>query len=126
MPAHLVPASSNGRICGCLASFAQDAEHSLAALYYCVREIYDERAAHSAAEEWLQVFEERLEGSSDLPELTRITAAAIALFVSTIAKPSASFTLDSVQCEASSSRFMLNRQCAHRVERRAPSGLFEC
>jgi hypothetical protein len=27
-------------------------------------------------------FEQRLEGSSDLPELTRITAAAIALFVS--------------------------------------------
>jgi hypothetical protein len=40
------------------------------------------RCSHGAAECWLQVFEERLEGSSDLPELTRITAAAIALFVS--------------------------------------------
>jgi hypothetical protein len=39
-------------------------------------------AAHAAADCWLRVFEERLEGSSELPELTRITAAAIALFVS--------------------------------------------
>ena len=33
---------------------------------------------------WLRTFEERLEGSSDLPELTRITATAIALFVSLV------------------------------------------
>jgi len=31
---------------------------------------------------WLRVFEEQLEGSSELPELTRITATAIAVFVS--------------------------------------------
>jgi hypothetical protein len=93
MPADLVPASC------CLASFTRDSERSLAALYYCVREIHDERAAHSAAEGWLKVFEERLEGSSGLPELTRITAAAIALFVSTIGKAPASLTLDSPQCE---------------------------
>ena len=40
------------------------------------------RQAHAAADCWLRVFEERLEGSRDLPELTRITATAIALFVS--------------------------------------------
>jgi hypothetical protein len=49
--------------------------------------VYDERAAQSAAEGCLQVFEDRLEGSGDLPELTGITAAAIALFVSTLARP---------------------------------------
>jgi hypothetical protein len=70
MAAHLLIASSNGKTCGCLASFMQDAERSLAALYYCVLETYDERAAHSAAESWLQILEERLEGPSDLPSGT--------------------------------------------------------
>ena len=84
---HYAVGRSNCKTCSCLASFAQDAERSLAALYYCVRETYGERAAYGAAEEWLQVFEERLEGASGLPELTRITAAAIALFVTSVAKP---------------------------------------
>ena len=53
-----------------------------AALYWCVRTSYGDDAPRAAADCWLRVFEEQLEGSSDLPELTRITATAIALFVS--------------------------------------------
>jgi len=49
--------------------------------------VYDERGAQSAAEGWLQVFEDRPEGSGDLAELPGITEAAIALFVSTMARP---------------------------------------
>jgi hypothetical protein len=63
-------------------NFTSDAERWLAALYWCVRTSYGDDAAHAAAECWLQVLEEQLEGSSDLPGLTRITATAIALFVS--------------------------------------------
>jgi len=59
--------------CACLESFTQDAECSLAALYGCVREIHDGRAAYSTAESWLQVFEERLGGPNSLPKLERIT-----------------------------------------------------
>ena len=79
---HLVHASSNSKIRGSPENFILDAERWLAALYWCVRKSYGDDSAHGAAECWLQIFEERLEGSSDLPELTRITAAAIALFVS--------------------------------------------
>jgi hypothetical protein len=82
MDGHLVPASSNSTIRDSLENFTLDAERWLAALYWCVRTSYGDDAAHAAADCWLRVFEERLEGSSDLPELTRITAAAIALFVS--------------------------------------------
>jgi hypothetical protein len=100
MVVHLFPVSTKGNTCTCLASFTQDAERSLAALYYCVRETYDERAAHSTAETWLQILEERLEESSDLPDLTSITAAAIALFVSNIVISSAGHALDSPHREA--------------------------
>jgi hypothetical protein len=79
---HLVPASSNSKFRCSLENFTLDAERWLAALYWCVRTSYGDDAAHGAADCWLRVFEERLEGSSELPELTRITAAAIALFVS--------------------------------------------
>ena len=82
MDRHLVPVSSNSTIRGSLENFTLDAERWLAALYCCVRTSYGDDAAHGAAECWLGVFEKRLRGSSDLPELTRITAAAIALFVS--------------------------------------------
>jgi hypothetical protein len=82
MDGHLVPASSNSTIRDSLENFTLDAERWLAALYWCVRTSYGDDAAHAAADCWLRVFEERLEGSSDLPELTRITAAAIALLVS--------------------------------------------
>ena len=82
MDGHLVPASSNSTIRHSLENFTLNAERWLAALYWCVRTSYGDDAAHGAAECWLQVFEERLEGSSDLPELTKITATAIALFVS--------------------------------------------
>ena len=82
MDGHLVPVSSNSTIRDSLENFTLNAERWLAALYWCVRTSYGNDAAHGAAECWLQVLEERLEGSSDLPELTRITAAAIALFVS--------------------------------------------
>ena len=58
MPAQFVPATSNAKTC--LTSFMQDAERSLAALYYSAREICGEQAAHSAAEEWLRIFDERL------------------------------------------------------------------
>ena len=78
MDGHLVPASSNSKIRCSLENFALDAERWLAALYWCVRTSYGDEAAHAAADCWLRVFE----GSSGLPELTRITAAAIALFVS--------------------------------------------
>ena len=82
MDGHLVPASSNSDIRYFLENFTLDAERWLAALYRCVRTNYGDDAAHLAADCWLRVFEERLERSSGLPELTRITAAAIALFVS--------------------------------------------
>ena len=80
MDGHLVLASSKIRCT--LENFTLDAERWLAALYWCVRTSYGDDAAHAAAECWLQVFEKRFGESSDLPELTRITAAAIALFVS--------------------------------------------
>ena len=79
---HLVSVSSNSTIRGVLQDFTSDAERWLAALYWNVRADYNADAARAAAECWLQVFEEHLEGSSDLPELTRITVEAIALFVS--------------------------------------------
>jgi hypothetical protein len=82
MDGHLVPVTSNSTIRSSLENFTLDAEHWLAALYCCVRTSYGDDAAHGAAECWLRVFEERLRQSSDLPELTRITAATIALFVS--------------------------------------------
>ena len=82
MDGHLVPVRSNSTIRGSLESFTLDAERWLSALYRCVRTGYGDDAAHAVADCWLRVFEERFEGSSDLPELTRITAAAIALFVS--------------------------------------------
>ena len=82
MDGHLVPASSNSKPRCSLKNFTLDAEYLLAALYWCVGTSYGDDAADAAADCWLRVFEERLEGSSDLPELTRITAAAIALFVS--------------------------------------------
>lgn len=82
MDAHLVPPGSNSKAGCSLENFTLNAERWLAALYWCVRTSYGYDAARAAADCWLTVFEERLEGSSDLPELTRITAAAIALFVS--------------------------------------------
>ena len=97
MDKHLVPPSSNLVIRGCLENFTSDAERWLAALYWCMRTSYGDDAAQGAAECWLRVFEEQLERSSNLPELTGITAAGIALFISTIAKPSATFTLDATQ-----------------------------
>ena len=84
MDGHLVPASSNSKIRCSLENFTLDAERWLAALHWCVRNNYGDDAAHAAADCWLLVFEERLEGPSDIPELTRITAEAIALFVSNI------------------------------------------
>jgi hypothetical protein len=81
MDGHLVPVSSNSTIRDSLENLTLDAERWLAALYWCVQTSYGDDAAHGAAECWLQVFEERFGGSSDLPELTRIAAAAIALFV---------------------------------------------
>ena len=82
MDGHLVLANSDSKIRRSLENFTLDAERWLAALYWCVRTSYGDDAAHAAADCRLRVFEEQLEGSSDLPELTRITAAAIALFVS--------------------------------------------
>ena len=83
MDGHLVPAGSNSGTRCFLENFTLDAERWLSALYRCVRTGYGDDAAHAVADCWLRVFEERFEGSSDLPELTRITAAAIALFAST-------------------------------------------
>ena len=97
MDGHLVPASFNSKIRCSLENFTLDAERWLAALYWCVRTSYGNNAAHAAANCWLRVFEERLEGSSGLPELTRITAAAIALFVSNHRQPSTNLTLDAAQ-----------------------------
>ena len=82
MEGHPDPASSNSKIRGSLKNFTLYAERWLAALYWCARTSYGDDAAHAAADCWLRVFEEGLEGSSGLPELTKITAAAIALFVS--------------------------------------------
>jgi hypothetical protein len=82
MDGHLVPASSNSTIRDSLENFTLDAERWLAALYWCVRTSCGNDAADAAADCWLRVFEERLEASSGLPELTGITAAAVALFVS--------------------------------------------
>jgi hypothetical protein len=85
MDGHLVPASSNSDIRCFLENFTLDAERWLAALYRCVRTGYGNDAADAVADCWLRVFEEQLEGSSGLPELTRITATAIAVFVSRLA-----------------------------------------
>ena len=85
MDGRLVPASSNSKIRCSLENFTLDAERWLAALYRCVGASYGDDAAHTAADCWLRIFEEQLEESSYLPELTRITAAAIALFVSRLA-----------------------------------------
>ena len=82
MNGHLVLTSSDSNIRRSLENFTLDAERWLAALYWCVRTSYGDDTARAAADCWLRVFEEQLEGSSDLPELTRITATAIALFVS--------------------------------------------
>ena len=82
MDGHLVPASSNSKSRCSLENFTLDAERWLAALYWCIRTSDGDDAAHAAAACWLRVFEERLEGSSGLPELTRITSASIAVFVS--------------------------------------------
>jgi hypothetical protein len=82
MDGHLVLASSDSKIHCSRENFTLDAERWLAALYWCVRTSCGNDAAHASADCWLRVFEERLEGSSGLPELTRITATAIALFVS--------------------------------------------
>jgi hypothetical protein len=90
MTAHIARASSNDEIRGCLASFTQDAERSLAAVYHCFEEIYGDRAARSTAEAWLRILEERLEEPGELLELTAIRAAAIAFSVSNLVKPPAS------------------------------------
>ena len=82
MDGHLVLTSSDSNIRCSLENFTLDAERWLAALHWCVQTSYGDDAAHAAADCWLRVFEEQLEGSSDLPELTRITVTAIALFVS--------------------------------------------
>lgn len=62
--AHLVPGSSNSKIRCSLANFTLDAERWLTALYQCVRTGYGDDAAQAAADCWLRVFEERLEGSA--------------------------------------------------------------
>ena len=91
-----VPADSNSIIRGSLESFTLDAERWLVALYWCVRTSHGDDAAQGAVECWLRVFEEELERSSGVPELTRITTAAIDLFISTAATPSA-HRLSSIQ-----------------------------
>ena len=83
MDGHLVLASSASKIrSSSLDNFTLDAERWLAALYWSVRTGYGNDAAYAATDSWLRVFEERLQGSSGLPELTTITAAATADFVS--------------------------------------------
>ena len=82
MDRHLVPTTSNSKIHCPLENVTSDAERWLAALYRCVRTSYGDDAALAAADCWLRVFEEQLEGSNGLPELKRITAAAIAVFLS--------------------------------------------
>lgn len=79
---HFVPSACDRKIHCSLEDFTLDAERWFAALYWCVRTSYGDDAADAAADCWLRVFEEQLEGSSELPELTRITATAIAVFVS--------------------------------------------
>jgi len=97
MTARIALASSNDEIRDCLASFTQDAERTLAAVYYCFEETYGDRAARSAAQVWLRILEERREEPGELPELTAITAAAIAFLVSNLAKPSARHRRTSAQ-----------------------------
>ena len=80
MDGHLGSVRSNSTIRGTQEDFTSDAERWLAALYWYMRTSYGDDAAYAAAECWLHVFEERLETSSDLPELTKITAIAIARF----------------------------------------------
>jgi hypothetical protein len=82
MDGHLVLASSDSKIRSSLENLTLDAERWLAALYWFVLTSYGDDAAYAAADCWLRVFEERLEGSRGLPELTRITTTAIGLFVS--------------------------------------------
>jgi hypothetical protein len=89
MDGPLIPVTSNSKIRCSLENFTLDAESWLAALYKCVQTSYGDVSAHAAADCWLRVFEEQLEGSTDLPELTRITGVAITHFILTIEKSSA-------------------------------------
>jgi hypothetical protein len=82
MDGHLVSVSSNSTTPDALEDFTSDAERWLGALYWSVRADYGDDAARTAAECWLQVFEERLEESSDQPELTGTTVTAIVRFAS--------------------------------------------
>jgi hypothetical protein len=68
MDGHLLPASSHSKSRYSLENFTSDAERWLAALYWSVRTSYGDDAAHAAADCWLRVFEERLQGSSGLLE----------------------------------------------------------
>jgi hypothetical protein len=63
-------------------------EVRFAALYWCIRTSYGDDAAHAAADHWLRVFEQRLEGSGGLPELARITATQSLSSYQIIVKPS--------------------------------------
>ncbi len=54
---------SNDQIRDSLASFRQDAERSLAAVYCCFQEIYGDRAARIAAEVCLRIFVTNLDAT---------------------------------------------------------------
>ena len=82
MGGHLGPVSSNSRSGFPLENLTVEAERWIAALYSCVRTSYGDDAARTAADCWFRIFEERFEGSSDLPRLKRITVEAIAVFAS--------------------------------------------
>lgn len=72
--------SSNAKIRDPLEIFTTAAERWLAALYWCVRKRYGNRAARIAADCWLGILENGLDERCELAELERITKAAIILF----------------------------------------------
>jgi hypothetical protein len=92
MAGHVVPAPSDSKI-RCSLENSHDGRGTLAgSFYWGVRTVDGDDAAHAAADCWLRVFEERLQGSSGLPELTRITAQQSLSSYRIIVKPSTSLT----------------------------------
>lgn len=68
--------------CGSVELFTAEAEATLSALYQTVREAYGDTAANSAAQRWLDLFENRLAAAeTEQPFLRSITRAVIRLFV---------------------------------------------
>ena len=69
-----------------VAAFADEAERALAALYQSVCETYGQKTAFSVAEEWLEIFELRIENCKNaIPAIREITVSSIAASLALLA-----------------------------------------